>query len=229
MTRLRAALFALILAAAPAAAQVGYEPAKSPYSDLPWSQSVAFFAGGFNTETDPARVGPQPGWLAGVRYDLRIGGPVALVGRITTGPTTHRVIAPLNPIASRVVGSKDSQLLAADLGIALNLTGQKSWHHVVPVLSSGVGVVTDFNGDPDAGGYRFGTRFMFTTGVGLRYHTQGRWEPRVDFTNYLWQIQYPTEYRSQPSDGSDPVLSRKQAPWLGNHLWSLGLSYHLFR
>lgn len=230
MTRLRAALYALSLWTLPAAAQVvGSTPSESPYRDLPWKQSLAFFAGGFDTGRDEAGVGPQPGWLAGVRYDLRIGGPVALVARVAAAPTSRRVLSPLSPTASRYLGNQQSQLFAGDLGIAMNLTGQKSWHRVVPVLSGGVGVASDFRGTPDAGGYRFGTRFMFTYGLGLRYATKGRWEPRVDFTNYVWQLQYPPEYREKGSDGSDPVVSHGKAPWMGNHLWSVGLSYQLLR
>ena len=229
MTRLRDALLALTLATAPAFSQVGYEPAKSPYRDLPWKQSLTVFAGGFDTGRDEAGVGPQPGWLTGVRYDLRIGGPVSLVTRVSAGPTSRRVLLPLNPVASRHVGDQTSQLFAGDLGIAMNLTGQKSYHRLVPVLSGGVGMVSDFRGTPDASGYRFGTRFMFTWGFGIRYHREGRWSPRADFTNYVWQIQYPPDYRAKPSDGSRAVVTGGKSPWLGNHLWSLGLAYHFFR
>ncbi|MDQ8155530.1 MAG: hypothetical protein P3B98_12810 [Gemmatimonadota bacterium] len=230
MTRFRAALFAVTLAAAPAAAQVGYTPSASPFRDMPWKQSISGFAGGFDTGSDAAGVGPQPGWLAGVRYDLRIGGPVSLVTRIAAAPTSRRVIDPTKPATTRFVGDENSQLMAADLGLAMNLTGQKSFHRLIPVLQGGVGLVTDFRGTPDDGGYRFGTRFMFTWGAGVRYHTEGRWEPRLDFTNYLWQLQYPPAYLATPSDGSAAAVPNgKKSPWMGNHLWSLGLSYQLFR
>jgi hypothetical protein len=64
----------------------------------------------------------------------------------------------------------------------------------------------------------------------VRYHTQGRWEPRVDFTNYVWQLQYPTSYTAVAADGSKAILSNnKKSPWMGNHLWSVGMSYQLFR
>lgn len=230
MTRIRAAMFALALVAAPAAAQVGYAPSASPYRDLPWKQSLGVFAGGFDTGRDPAGVGPQPGWLAGVRYDLRIGGPVSLVTRLALAPTSRRVLNPTKSAATRYIGDESSQLLAADFGLAINLTGQKSYHHLVPVLSGGVGIASNFRGIPDDGGYRFGTRFSFTWGLGVRYHTAGRWEPRVDFTNYVWQLQYPPDYSVKPADGGAAILpSGKKSPWMGNHLWSLGLSYQLFR
>lgn len=120
--------------------------------------------------------------------------------------------------------------MAADLGLAMNLTGQKSFHRLVPVLSGGVGIATDFRGTPDKGGYRFGTRFAFNWGLAVRYHTAGRWEPRLDFTNYLWQMQYPPAYTTRPSDGTQAIVrSGKKSPWMGNHLWSLGMSYQLFR
>lgn len=230
MTRIRAAMFAMVLAAAPAVAQVGHVPGESPYRDLPWKQSLGFFAGGFDTGRDAAGVGPQPGWLTGMRYDLRIGGPVSLMVRLAAAPTSRRVIDPTKPAATRHIGNEDSQLFGGDLGIALNLTGQKSFHRLVPVLSGGVGLVSDFRGTPDAGGYRFGTRFSFTWGLGVRYHTEGRWEPRVDFTNYVWQLQYPPDYEQVPADGSSAVLPNgRKSPWMGNHLWSVGLAYHLFR
>lgn len=230
MTRIRAALFALTLAAAPAASQVGHKPSESPYRDLPWKQSFGVFAGGFDTGRDPAGVGPQPGSLAGVRYDLRIGGPMSLVARVAAAPTSRRILDPSQPAATRHVGDQESQLMAADLGLAINLTGQKSFHRLVPVLSGGVGIASDFRGTPDKGGYRFGTRFAFNWGLGVRYHTPGRWEPRVDFSNYLWQLLYPPDYRAGPADGSPAIVpSGKKSVWMGNHLWSLGLSYQLFR
>ena len=230
MTRIGAAMFALTLVVAPAAAQVGHKPSESPYHDLTWRQSVGVFAGGFDTGRDPAGVGPQPGWLSGLRYDLRIGGPVALVARVAAAPTSHRILDPTKPAATRHIGDEDSQLMVADLGLAMNLTGQKSFHRLVPVLSGGVGVASDFRGTPDKGGYRFGTRFAFNWGLGVRYHTQGRWEPRVDFSNSLWQLQYPAAYGAGPADGSPAIVkSGKKAAWMGNHLWSLGLSYQLFR
>jgi hypothetical protein len=223
-------MFALALVAAPAAAQVGHKPDDSPYRDVPWKQSLGVFAGGFDTGRDPAGVGPQPGWLAGVRYDLRIGGPMSLVVRLGGAPTSRRILDPANPAATRHVGDEDSQLMVADLGLAMNLTGQKSFHRLIPVLSGGVGVASDFRGTPDKGGYRFGTRFAFNWGLGVRYHTDGRWEPRLDFSNSLWQLQYPPAYNVSPSDGSSPIVKgAKKSPWMGNHLWSLGLSYQLFR
>ncbi len=224
-------MFALTLAAAPAAAQVvGSMPDASPFRDLPWKQSLTVFGGGFDTGRDMAGVGPQPGWLTGVRYDLRIGGPVSLVGRLSTGPTSRRILDPTKAAASRHVGDNKSELMVADLGLAMNLTGQKSYHRLVPVLSGGVGVVSDFRGIPDDGGYRFGTHFSFTWGLGVRYQTSGRWEPRVDFTNYVWQLQYPSTYTVTPLDGSSAILPNgKKSPWMGNHLWSVGLSYQLFR
>lgn len=230
VTRVRAALFALTLASAPAAAQVGYVPSESPFRDLTWKQSLGFFAGGLDTGRDPAGVGPQPGWLAGVRYDLRIGGPVSLEAKVGAAPTSRRILNPAKSAATRYIGDQDSQLMNADIGLAFNLTGQKSFHRIVPVFTSGVGFVTDFHGIPDDGGYRFGTRFSMNWGLGVRYHSTGRWEPRVDFTNYIWQLQYPPDYLVKPADGSQAIITNgKKSRWMGNHLWSLGLSYQLFR
>jgi hypothetical protein len=231
VTRLRAAMIALLLVAVPAAAQeVGHLPSDSPYLDLTWKHSLLIFAGGLDTGRDPAGVGPQPGWLAGVRYDIAVGGPVSLFGRLGTGTTSRRILDPTQPAKSRFVKNQSGELMTADLGLAMNLTGQKSYHRIVPVFTTGVGIASDFHGTPDAGGYRFGTRFMLDWGLGIRYHATGRWEPRVDFTNYLWQIQYPPNYFTSPSDGSAAIMTgTKKTRWMGNHNWSLGLAYQLFR
>jgi hypothetical protein len=219
-----------MFAAAPAAAQVGHLPAESPYRDLPWKQALTVFGGGFDTGRDPAGVGPQPGWLAGARWGIRIGGPIALVVRAATAPTSRRLLDPAKPAATRHVGDQNTEIFAGDLGLEWNLTGQKSFHRLVPVIDGGVGVVSDFHGYPDLGGYRFGTRFMFSWGAGVRYHTEGRWEPRVDFTNYVWQLQYPPSYGATQSDGSPGIVTNtKKGLWMGNHLFSFGLSYQLFR
>lgn len=230
MTRICAALFALTLVVAPAAAQFGYKPSESPFLDLTWKQSLGVFGGGLDAGHDAAGVGPQPGSLSGVRYDLRIGGPVSLVARAAAGPTWRRVVDPSKPPATRHVGDVNSTLMTLDLGLAANLTGQKSFHRIIPVVSAGVGMVSDFNPEPDLGGYRFGTRFAFNWGFGLRYHTKGRWEPRVDFTDYVWKLQFPNAYGTRPGDGSPAIVQKgRTTDWTGNYLWSLGLSYQLFR
>lgn len=230
MTRIRAALCAMMCVAAPAAAQVGHLPSESPYRDLPWKQALTFFGGGFDTGRDPAGVGPQPGWLAGAKYDIRIGGPIELYARVATAPSSRRLLNPNLPAATRHIGDQKNELFVGDLGLEWNLTGQKSWHRIVPVINGGVGMVSDFHGFPDAGGYRFGSKFMFTWGAGVRYHTDGRWEPRFDFSNYVWQLQYPATYAATLGDGSPGIVSStKKGTWMGNHLFSLGLSYQLFR
>lgn len=229
MTRLCAAMFALILTTTPVAAQVGHTPEHSPYRDLTWNSAVSVFAGGLQAASDPAGVGPQSSWLAGVRYDLHLGGLVSLTGRFATGPTKRRLLDPAKPASTRYLGDKASELLATDIGLTFNLTGQKSYRRLVPVVGTGAGIVSDFKGSPDVGGYRFGTRFMMYVATGLRYHTDGRWEPRIDFTNYLWQMQYPPTYEVAPSTTSAAILSRRTSPWVGNHLWSIGMSYQLSR
>ena len=48
--------------------------------------------------------------------------------------------------------------------------------------------------DPDP--YKFGTPFAFSFGGGLRYVPGGRFQLRVDWNDYLYQLKYPTQYYS---------------------------------
>jgi hypothetical protein len=107
----------------------------------------------------------------------------------------------------------------------LSLTGSKSWHHIVPEIAGGVGLVSDFHSQPDSGGFKFGTRFAFTWGGGVRYVPGGRWAIRADLTNRMYQLGYPQTYYLEPTGGT-PVVQATQAKsfWLNNPAITLGIS-----
>ena len=76
------ALFALVVFASTARAQVGYPPARSPYLDLEYSQEFTPIAGYYVGRDDPAGVVPGNGALVGLHYEWRAGGPAHLTGEV---------------------------------------------------------------------------------------------------------------------------------------------------
>jgi hypothetical protein len=224
---------AVLLLAAPAAAaaqDVGHLPENSPYRELPFRQEATVFGGWYAAAADPAGVAPRSGPLVGLRYEIRIGGPAQFYARTGLVQSERTIIDPVNPPATRTVGDTDVRLLLADVGLSMNLTGQKSWHGLVPVASGGLGIASDLD-EADVGGFRLGTTFAINLGVGVRWVSQGNLQLRVDVTDHLYQVKYPDSYFRTPSGGGEPVRAAtdQQNLWRHNAALTIGASYLFFR
>jgi hypothetical protein len=230
VTRHRALLIAgMALAVAalrsPAVAQVGYPPARSPYLDLEHAQELTLIGGQYHAHRDPAGVGPQSGLITGLHYEWRAGGPAHLTGEFARISSDRNLIDPAKAGAARELGTASRPLYSFDAGLGVSLTGSKSWHRIVPELAAGVGIVSDFHSQADSGGFKFGTRFAFTWGLGVRYVPGGSWQIRADLKNRMYQLGYPQTYYLEPTGGT-PVIPTTQAKsfWLNNPAITLGLS-----
>ncbi|MEO8575877.1 MAG: hypothetical protein ABI556_04215 [Gemmatimonadales bacterium] len=227
-------LFALtfVLCAAPVAAQVdvGYPPPKSPYRDLEFKQEATAFGGYFFAAKDPAGVAPRSGPMGGIRYEVTVGGPAQLVARIARVNSERKVVDPSLPKATRDLGIQAWPIYVADVGLSLNLTGQRSWHGVVPVIYTGVGLASDLDKQDDNDPFNLGTTFALSLAGGLRIVPGGRFQLRADAGTYIYQIKYPTAYYGLTADNTT-VLDTKQAKnfWKRNFGLTLGASYLLFR
>jgi hypothetical protein len=96
------------------------------------------------------------------------------------------------------------------------------------MVRGGVGMVTDFKTGVDSGGFKFGTRFAFVVGTGIRWMpgSRGRLQLRVDVTDRLYTIAYPETYYVTTGDIT-PVVSNSTARkrWTNNPAITLGASY----
>lgn len=217
--------------AAPLAAQVGHVPQRSPYIDLEYRQEATLFGGYYSAGTDPVGVAPRSGPMVGVRYDLRIGGPAALTSRVAYVSSQRNIIDPRRPAATRIVQADVAwPIYLADVGISLNLTGQRSYRRFVPFVSSGLGVATDFKGGADVGAWRFGTPFAISFGGGIKWVPAGNLQARIDLSDQLYQIKYPNSYYVTASDGTSVLkLDDAKNDWTSNLGISFGVSYLFFR
>lgn len=223
---------ALLVAPAPLVAQVdvGYPPPRSPFRDLEFKQEATLFGGYYIAGKDPAGIAPQSGPMAGIRYEVTVGGPAQIVARLARVMSERRVIDPLQPVASRDLGVQNWPLYLVDVGMSLNLTGQRSYRGVVPVIYAGVGLASDLDRQVDEDPYNLGTAFAFSATGGLRFVPGGRFQMRADVGTWLYQIKYPTAYYGITSDNTS-VLKSDQAKnfWKRNFGLTLGASYLLFR
>lgn len=223
------AIAAVALLATGAGAQVGYPPERSPYRDLEFRQELTLLTGYYAASKDPAGVAPQSGPMVGLRYDVRVGGPASLTARVARVFSERAVINPLLAAPQRDLGTQSWPLYLSDVGLTIALTGQKSLHHLVPVLGAGVGVASDFRKE-DVGGFRIGTTFAMNFGAGVRWVPGGSFQLRADVTDHLFQISYPTTYYVPPTSGG-AVLGGSQSRnvWKHNAALTLGASYLFFR
>jgi hypothetical protein len=214
-------------------AQVGYPPEKSPYRDLREKMEVTVYTGYFRAKVDPARVVPRSGPIVGALYQWRAGGPVNLTFDLGRVASERRVLDPERlgtcPTASpecKSLGMFRWPLITADAGMALNLTGARSWMNLVPQLRLGIGMVSDFHTQSDVGDFAFGTRFAFSWGTGIRWAPGGRFQLRADLLNRLYSVRYPTTYYQEADDGS-AIFSPRQnrTAWLNNPGLTVGMSY----
>ncbi|HZO19792.1 MAG TPA: hypothetical protein VFB46_12460 [Gemmatimonadaceae bacterium] len=222
---------AAVASIAPAAlsAQVGHLPQESPFRDVPYRQEITTYSGWYSGAEGSAGVGPQAGPIAGVRYEIRIGGPAFFSVHGGHAFSQRDVIDPLNPPETRHLGTKDVSLILLDAGITLNLTGQKSWHGIIPFTRFGAGVAANVGSRRDPGNFTIGTPFALVLGTGVRWTGGGRWQLRFDVTDHLFRLNYPASYSAIPQGGGPPVLADKTSEWKHNGVFSVGASYIISR
>ncbi|MDP9200379.1 MAG: hypothetical protein M3P26_00380 [Gemmatimonadota bacterium] len=221
--------FALVLVGTTAGAQVGHLPQTSPYRDVETSQELTFFGGQYSAGKDPIDVAPRGGPMFGLRYERHVGGPAFLMARWSHVNSERFPIDPTKSGAAAQLGKRNVALNLYDVNLAFNLTGQKSFHHIVPVVNLGAGVATcSCMVDPDP--YAFGTPFALSFGGGLRYVPGGRFQLRADWNDYLYQLKYPPEYYiNTTGTGAAAPPGQARSFWKNNRALTLGASYLFFQ
>lgn len=213
-----------------AAPQVGYPTNSSPFRDLEYRQELTIFGGQFKAGTEPAAVAPRSGPMVGARYEVRVGGPAQLFVRASRVFSERQALDPTKPAATRFLGVSKIPLYLADLGISMNLTGQRTFHGIVPSLAAGAGIVSTLNSKVENDPFKFGTTFAFSFGGGLRILPTDRIQIRIDGGTHMYQIHYPTEYSTPASDKTSVIpADQPKSFWKSNPSITAGLSYLFFR
>ena len=89
-----------LFVASPALAQVGHDPESSPYRDLEYRQELTPYGGYTRARVDPAGVHPQSAAMAGLRYELYLGGPVSLTTDLSETFSDRTVIDPFGRVVN---------------------------------------------------------------------------------------------------------------------------------
>jgi hypothetical protein len=228
-----AALFAGCLAlSAPArlAAQdvFGHTPENSPYRDVESPSELSIYSGYLVAGLDPAKVTPRSAPIIGIRELIHLDGPAIFFARIAHSFSSRTVIDPGAPAGLRPIGTSNDGITLADLDLGINVTGDRSWHNIMPYIAAGPGVASDLGVRRDVGDYRFGTNFAVTYGGGFRWVPPGRFSVHIDANAYMWTSHYPESYHTTAIDGTQVIpTGRNLNGWRNNGLFALGISYRI--
>ncbi len=214
-----------LLAAVPVGAQVGHEPEKSPYADLEYRQELTLLGGYVRTRHDPAGILLKSMPVLGARYEWTLTGPLAFSSDIIAGVGERDLVDPRKSVTTRLLGTEKNAMVAADLALALNLTGMRSWHRLVPQVRGGIGVVHSAAKD-DSTGYSFGTPFAFVFGGGVKYVPGGRFQLRVDVTDRVFKQSYTDAYYRLATDNTAVLPGTTKRSFYTHHTaLTVGLTY----
>jgi len=228
---LGSAALAAALGAAPLCAQVGHEPGRSPFRDIVTHQALTFSLGYFGGNKAEAGVGWQSGLAYTGRLDTKLGGPFDLYVSIGWVATKRYKIDTTLDSASRVSGPFKHTLVAADLGLVLNLTGAKTWRGLAPYVGFGAGELFPTRSETDVGGYNAGSNFSFVPLVGTRLFVGRRVAVRLELRDYFFRYEWPLRY-FYPLDSNGLAItpsvlptSSKDKQWTHNPALLVGFVY----
>jgi hypothetical protein len=223
--------FALVLlVATPLTAQVGHDPARSPYRPITNRTSVDAVGAYLWGSAGKVGVGPVDGPGGGVRFEMRLTGPTNVFAAVTWSRLQRLVADPKAPADSQFSGPAHMGLLLADAGLVILLAGDKTWRGLSPYIGANLGVGFGGGVPQDTSGYAFSTKFVSGPLLGVRFYVGSSAFLRVEGRLQFWKLSYPTSYFLAPERAPDdpPVLdpaTNSDSEWTSHPTLMVGLGY----
>lgn len=206
-----AAALSVLLSLPPsvATAQVGHDPAHSPYRDLQRGMGLFFQTGYLSGPRGRVPVGHSNGQTFTFGYELTIGSsPTSFWTTLTYALTDRFVMDPFKDDSVRKSGPFEDDILMIDFGLRFNLTGLKTWHGLAPYISASAGLAIAGGSDVvDSSGYQFRRKLTVSPGAGLRWYVGRRMAVTLEGRALAWRLHYPPDFRRISSSDGIPVLA----------------------
>jgi len=198
-------------------AQVGHDPSHSPYRDIR--------RGGVGVITFGYLGGSRGGPGVGIS-DGPTGGLLGAALGVAYAQTTRFVVDPTKDSLSRRTGPFNNDVVLADVGLQLALTGRKTWHGFAPYVGGALGVALGGGSPPEPNGYEFGSKLTVAPEAGLRWYPARRVSVRGDFRLVFWRLKYPLDYKQPASDNSRVLpLDARLTEWTAHPWITIGLGW----
>jgi len=208
-------------------AQVGHDPGHSPFHDVPRGLTLRFETGYLGGGRGTVPVGISGGSTFGLRLEAPLSRVLTLSTGLAYGQTNRRVVFPYDSAAKRLRGPVDCDIILADLGFQIGLTGAKTFHGFQPYVGTGLGLAIGSKVAGDTSGFQAGSKLSLTGGLGLRWYPARRFSVQTEARAVYWKITYPFSFREPaPDDGS--VLLNLTTPLSDGvtHSWlSIGVGW----
>ena len=222
--------FAVLLTAVPAfrlTGQVGHDPSHSPYHDIRRGTGPRLVLGYLGGERGTVPVSMTNGVTFGVRYEAWMGKSMSFTAGLAYGQTSRLIVDPFKDDSVRKSGPIDDDVILADLGLQLSLTGAKTFHGFAPFVTTSLGLAFGSRLPGDTSGYQFGTKFTFTPGAGLRWYPGRRVSVQADARLVFWKLRYPINYKTPLSNDGTRVLPllAPETDWTIHPWVSLGVGW----
>jgi len=227
-------IFGMLLSNIPTvqlSAQVGHDPAHSPYRDILLHSGPVFFVGHLGADRGTAGAGTSNALTLGAHYEIPAGRAVHFQ---FTGAYLHGDRFIIDPRAdssapARRTGPVKSDLGLFEIGMQLRLTGGKTWHGLAPYAGTGLGLMFDVNspGDTTGSGYQFGTKLTIAFATGVRWYPARRVMINGEVRAHFWRLKYPLSFHEQrAADGSRVIpLTQPLTDWTLHPWISLGIGW----
>jgi len=211
-------------------AQVGHDPAHSPYQDIILRSTPILFFGHLSADRGRAGVGLSNARTFGARYEIPAGRSLLFQFTAAYLEGDRFVVDPRADSTSpqRRTGPVPAAIAITDVGILLRLTGGKTWRGIAPYAGVGVGLAYDVRSGRDTtrSGYTFGTKFVLNGATGVRWYPTRRVMIDADLRAQFWRLRYPVAFHTPAPDGSRVVpLSQPLTDWTLHPWISLGVGW----
>ncbi len=211
------------------AQQVGTAPEQSPFKDILTHEGFTLFAGRFAGNASAAGTGARPGFMVGGRLQIRLSSALdvwATMGEVWT----NRLRIHAGGDTARIMGNLNVRLIAADLSLAINLTGDKTWRGFAPYVGLGGGLATPSAKVVDPGGFELGTNFTIVPTIGTRFFISRSLALRLEARDYYYRYSFPLSFVGLPYAGHanySPVnsLDVGDRVWYNNFTLWVGITY----
>src|SRR3989442_12867956 len=143
------------------AAQVGHDPGHSPYRDVRRGAAWVLTFGYLGGSRGSVGVGLSSGKTGGIRYEASFGAIGASLG-LAYGRTDRYVVDPTQDSLSpqRKTGPFPNDVVLADAGLQLALTGRKTWRGFAPYVGGSPGFAISGSPPPRAHRVSVGTAVL---------------------------------------------------------------------
>lgn len=215
-------------------AQVGFDPARSPYNMIRHGRYWMLSAGQFGGSGGRVAAAPHDGKVLGLQVNFLADKTMQVGVGAFYGSLERRVLDPNEPPENQFVRIAQSATFWIDANLHFNLTGGKTWRGLAPFFGGAVGLsITEAIPD-DPGAFQHRAKIYLAPLAGTRFFLSDRMYLQAEGRMHLWQVKHPQTFGREPPlapgtpDAPHAILpDGRLNEWSASPWVQLGVAYTL--